>query len=109
MTLLGSQNGIQTGQLELPGRLPESIFKPNISKSWQILARSSQEASQTAMLKVKIGNFLPDPGQELPGGLPENSFKGKISNFLSDSAQDLPRGFSESNFKREIGNFLPDP
>ena len=60
MTLLGCQNGIKTGQLEIPRGLPESNFKG------------------------KIGNFLPDPGQELPGGFPESNFKGKIGNFLPD-------------------------
>ena len=81
LTLLGCQNGIQTGQLELPGGLPESIFKG------------------------KICNFLSDSAQDFPGGFPESNFKGKICNFLPDLGQEFPRGSPESNFKAKIGNF----
>ena len=46
--------------------------------------------------KSRIGNFLPDFGQELPGGLPESTFRGKIDHFLPDPAQELPGGLPES-------------
>ena len=42
LTLLGCQNGLQTGQLELPGGLPESIFRSKIAISCQILAMRSE-------------------------------------------------------------------
>ena len=107
LMLLGSQNGIQTGQLELPGGLPESIFKPNISKSCQILHGTSQEAFQTANSKVEIGNLLLDPRQELvsqepPEGFPKSKFKGKIGNFHPDPDQNLPEGLAEVN-KHKFG------
>ena len=87
---------------------------------------SSQEACQRAFLKVKfaiscqtsqeennfkgkIGNFLPDPRQELSGGFPESNFKCTICNFLPDPGQQLSGGLPESNFKGKICNFLPDP
>ena len=71
---------------------------------------SSQGDYQRAIFKDgKNCGFLPDPGQELPGGFPESNFKGEIGNFLPDPGQELPGGFPESNFKGKIGNFLPDP
>ena len=36
-----------------------------------------------------MGHFWPDPGQELPGGLPESTFRGKIGHFLPDPGQEL--------------------
>ena len=75
LTLLGSQNGIQTGQLELPGGLPESIFKG-----------------------TRNCNFLSDSARDFPGGFPESNFKCEIGNFLPDPGQELPGGIPESNF-----------
>ena len=49
----------------------------------------------------------PDPSQELPGGLPESTFRGKIGHFLPDPGQELPGGLPESTFRCKIGCFLP--
>ena len=47
-------------------------------------AISCQTSQEESNFKYEIGNFLPDPGQEVSGGFPESNFKGKIGNFLPD-------------------------
>ena len=61
------------------------------------------------MFKGEINNFLPNPGQDLPGAPPESNFKDKIGDFLPDPSQELPGGFPDSNFKGKLDDFLPDP
>ena len=68
-----------------------AFFKVNFA----IPCQTSQEESN---FKYEIGNFLPDPGQEVSGGFPESNFKGKAGNFLLDPGQELPGGFPDMTF-----------
>ena len=73
----------------------EACQRAFLNVKFAISCQTSQEGSN---FKYEIGNFLPDPGQELSGGFPESNFKGKIGNFLPDPGQELSGGLPESNF-----------
>ena len=67
----------------------EACQRAFFNVKFEISCQTSQEESN---FKYEIGNFLPDPGQELPGGLPESKFNGKIGNFLPDPGQEAEGG-----------------
>jgi len=70
-TPLGCQNGIQTGQLEFPGSLPESMFKVTI---FNFLSDLPEESN----FQGEIGKLLPDPGQKFQEASQRASLKVKL-------------------------------
>ena len=49
--------------------------------------------------------FGPDPGQELPGGVPKRTIYNKTNHFGPDPGQELPGGFPKSIILTESETF----